>query len=131
MSDVGSSILIVDDDPRMRAIVAEVIRCSHGEVLEASEGHAAVTLFRSHRPDWVIMDLEMPGMDGLNATREICRDDPKARVIMLSIHDSPEIRNAALASGAREFLPKEDLSQLNVVLERILAEDTAVLRDKP
>src|ERR1700677_69749 len=59
-------------------------------VTEASTGEQAVTLYRQHQPDIVLMDLKLPGISGVEATRAICKEFPTASVIMLSTHDGEE-----------------------------------------
>lgn len=73
---------------------------------KASNGPEAIRLAASLQPDVVIMDLEMPGMDGYEATRRIKTQQPVARVIILSIHASPGDREQARASGADDFVLK-------------------------
>ena len=73
---------------------------------EASTGEQAVTVYRQHQPDIVLMDLRLPGMSGVEATRAICREFPGAAVIMLSTHDGEEDIYRSLQAGARTYLLK-------------------------
>jgi|ERR1700677_13502 len=75
-------------------------------VTEASTGEQAVTLYRQHQPDIVLMDLKLPGISGVEATRAICKEFPTASVIMLSTHDGEEDIYRSLQAGARTYLLK-------------------------
>lgn len=104
-------ILIVDDHPLMRAGLAAVLG---GEadcvvVAEASNGEEAIEQFLLHRPDIVLMDLRMPVMDGLSATKTIIAEDPNARIIVLTTYDGDEDIHRALEAGARGYLLKDML----------------------
>lgn len=78
-------------------------------VTEAATGEQAVTLYRQHRPDVVLMDLKLPVMSGVDATRAICKEFPTASVIMLSTHDGEEDIYRSLQAGARTYLLKTAL----------------------
>jgi two-component system NarL family response regulator len=76
-------------------------------VAEASSGAEAVELFRQHRPDVTLMDLRMPGMNGVEAIAAICAESADARVIVLTIHKGDEAVYQALRAGARGYLLKD------------------------
>jgi two-component system NarL family response regulator len=75
-------------------------------VLEASNGEQAVALYRKHLPDLVLMDLKLPGLNGIEATRAICGEFPKAAIIMLSTHDGEEDIYQAFQAGAKAYMVK-------------------------
>ena len=110
--------LIVDDDPRMRCLIKEILVDMNCEILEGSTGEEAVAIAREQRPDWVIMDVEMPGMDGIAATRFIHQDDPERRVVIVSKHRSLQLREASLNAGACGYLLKQDLTGLRRIMDR-------------
>lgn len=107
-------IMIVDDSAPMRAIMKRHLQAIgvHHEFCECSDGLEAVDAFHRFRPEWVLMDIKMPKMDGLTATQNIRREFPGARIIIVSNFDDPELRDAAHKSGAEGYVLKEHLSEL-------------------
>ena len=85
MSNSMKSVLIVDDIPYVRKTLKQILS-SHGfkVVGEASSGEEAIRLYEETKPDFMTMDLVMPGMNGVEATRAILRNDPHAKIIVLS-----------------------------------------------
>ena len=73
---------------------------------EASTGEQAIAAYRQHRPDIVLMDLKLPGMSGVEATKAICEEFPGASIIMLSTHDGEEDIYRSLQAGARAYVLK-------------------------
>ncbi|MFJ3932780.1 MULTISPECIES: response regulator [unclassified Streptomyces] len=102
-------VLLVDDQPLVRAALAMVIGDAEGiEVAgEAGDGADAVALAVTQRPDVVVMDLRMPGMDGIEATRRITAGPNGAPVIVLTTFDDDASVYAALRAGASGFLVKD------------------------
>ncbi len=76
-------------------------------IAEGSDGEQAVALFRKHRPDVTVMDLRMPKKSGVEATAEIRRENPTARIIVLTTFDGDEDIYRALQAGARGYLLKD------------------------
>jgi Response regulator containing a CheY-like receiver domain and an HTH DNA-binding domain len=75
---------------------------------EASTGREAVAAAASLKPDVVVMDISMPDMNGLEATREILKNNPGTEVLILSVHESDQIVHDVLAAGARGYILKQD-----------------------
>ncbi len=101
-------LMIADDHPMMREGIANTL-LAHGPfeiVARAADGHEAVALYDSTRPDVALIDLQMPGMDGLGAIQEIRRRHPDARLIVLSTYCGDARIAAALKAGARTYLMK-------------------------
>ena len=78
-------------------------------VARAASGEEAVAMFRRHRPDITLMDLRLKTMSGVEAISMICRDDPNARIIVLTMYVGDEDIHQALAAGATTYLLKEAL----------------------
>nr|WP_298128520.1 response regulator transcription factor [uncultured Pseudoxanthomonas sp.] len=113
MSEVSSRIriVVVDDHPLLRAGIAAVVNAEPDMVLvgEATRGDEAVALFRSMHPDITLMDLQMPGMSGLEAIREIRNGTPSARIIVLTTYPGDAQASGALKAGAAGFLLKSSV----------------------
>ncbi|HUC85755.1 MAG TPA: response regulator transcription factor [Candidatus Acidoferrales bacterium] len=101
-------IMVVDDHFVVRIGLAGSINLEPDMVMEteASTGQQAIELFRIHRPDIVLMDLKLPGLDGVGATTAILKEFPDAAIIMLSTHDAEEDIYRSIQAGARSYLLK-------------------------
>jgi DNA-binding NarL/FixJ family response regulator len=102
-------VVLADDQELVRTGLRMVIDATAGvEVVgEAAAGAQAVRLTRERRPDVVVMDIRMPGMDGIEATQMITGDSPAARVIILTTYDTDANVYASLRAGASGFLVKD------------------------
>jgi CheY-like chemotaxis protein len=109
-SFVGIRILITDDHALVRRGLRALLAAdSDWEVCgEASNGLEAVQIAMESQPDVVIMDISMPGLDGLQATRQIREALPQTEVLMLTIHDSREMIRTARKAGARGYIVKTE-----------------------
>jgi DNA-binding NarL/FixJ family response regulator len=108
-ADSPITIITADDHPLIRDGLAAVIHAENGlrVVAEASNGEEAIEAYARLHPDIVLMDLRMPVMDGLTATRAILGEDPNARIIVLTTYDGDEDIHRALSAGARGYLLKD------------------------
>ena len=102
-------VLIIDDNEKMRAMIASIVRRKANEVIECADGMEALGEYGVHRPDWVLMDVKMQNMDGLTATALLHQYYPKAKVMIVSQYDEPAMREQAQKAGAEAFVPKENL----------------------
>ena len=109
-------LLIVDDNAETRKLIRTVVRKCSEDIIEGQNGMEAVSSYIQYKPDWVLMDIEMMGMDGLTATRMIKREDPEAKIIMVTMHDDPRWRSEAEIAGAMGYVLKENLTQLPLLL---------------
>src|SRR3970040_1144359 len=103
-------ILLADDHTLVRAGIISLLKNMEGiEVIaEASDGREALRLVRAHRPDVVLMDIAMPGLNGLEAAARIAKKFPNVRVIILSMHVNEEYVLQALRAGAAGYMGKGD-----------------------
>jgi two-component system chemotaxis response regulator CheY len=102
-----ASVLIVDDALFVRTVLREMLEESGHEVVGwADRGDVAVQAYRSLRPDLTLLDVNMPGGNGIKALGEIRAEDPWARVIIMSVLQTPETQALALAGGALAVLSK-------------------------
>ncbi len=118
-------VLLVDDRPQVRHDLRQLLMLNESiEVAgEAADGEEAVRLTAELHPDAVVMDLEMPAVDGYEATRRIKSEIPRVRVIILSVHAGPEERSRARAAGADCFVMKGEDYQ--ILASAILGADTS------
>ena len=105
-------LLIVDDHAALRQTVRQMFEGLDVTILEASSGEEAVEVSAADHPDWIIMDMRMPGMGGIKATEAIRLLDAKARIIVMSQFSEPEYRDQARRAGALDFVNKEDMAHL-------------------
>jgi len=105
------SVIVVDDQAPFRLAARAVLRRAEGFELvgEAGNGGEAVTLARDVHPDVVLMDINMPEMGGIEATRKILAELPETFIILCSTYDVSDLPPDAAASGARAYVHKEQL----------------------
>jgi len=135
MTEPRLRVLIVDDQVLVRAGFRMIIEAQADltVVAEAADGEAALRLTRRYRPDVVLMDIRMPGLDGLEATRQILQSDdrqptgPMPRVVILTTFDLDEYVYAALQSGASGFLLKDTSPEQLVAAVRTVVVGDALL----
>jgi two-component system NarL family response regulator len=106
-------VLVADDHLVMRLGLETLINAEDDMrvIAEAADGQQVIDLYREHRPDVVVVDLRMPGVDGVSAIRAICAHDPHARIIVLTVHKGDEAVYQALHAGARGYLLKDAPSE--------------------
>lgn len=107
-------VLLVDDHEIVRAACRLALGNATGisVVAEACDGETACLRYRELAPDVVLLDINMPGMDGIETTRHIRTHDPDARILIFSSHDNPDTIQRALDAGAAGYLDKGDSPRL-------------------
>jgi CheY-like chemotaxis protein len=110
-------LLLVEDNDRMRQLIRSVLEGFVSDIHECTGGDEALAAYAQCQPDWVLMDIKMPRMDGITATRQIMQEWPEAKVVMLTDYDDDELRAAALSAGACDYVLKEDLRLLRRLLQ--------------
>jgi DNA-binding NarL/FixJ family response regulator len=107
-------VLIVDDQAPFRDVARTVVALSPGfdVVAEAASGEEAIAAADDRHPNLVLMDINLPGINGLEATRRIVDDHPETIVILLSTYTRDDLPEDARACGAVRYVHKEDFSPL-------------------
>lgn len=131
-----AKVLVVDDDPTVREVVVSYLRAAGHVVAEVADGESALTWLEANRPDLVVLDLMLPGMDGLEACRQM-RKSADIPLVMLSALGSVADRVVGLELGAddyvtKPFSPRELVLRVDSVLRRtgqVSDEDDVVLAD--
>jgi DNA-binding NarL/FixJ family response regulator len=123
------SVLLADDQPLLRRGFRMILEAEDGVTVagEAGDGAEAVEIARRVRPDVVLMDIRMPGTDGIEATRRITAAEPGVRVLVLTTFDLDEYAFGALQAGASGFLLKDVRPHELVAAVRTVASGDAVV----
>ena len=116
-------ILVVDDAKFMRMTLSNILTKANHEVIgEGENGEEAIRLYRELKPDLVTMDITMPVLSGLDAVKEIKKEDPTAKVIMCSAMGQQKMVVEAIEAGAKDFIVKPfDESRVIDAVSRVLA----------
>ena len=124
---MGLSVILVDDHTMLRQGIRRALESEGIKVVaEASDGAAAIRLALEHKPDVVLMDVSMPGMDGVEAARRLVEADARQRVVMLTMHIDRDVIDRAIRAGAVGYLTKD-----SSISEVILAIQLAANGDRP
>lgn len=102
-------LLIADDNAFMRRLIRQIVGNYFQEVFECDNGFSAIQFYKLHQPDWVLMDLEMPNINGITATKIITEVFPEAKIIIVTKYDEEHYRLAAKEVGAFAFATKDNL----------------------
>jgi two-component system, cell cycle response regulator DivK len=117
-------VLVVDDFEDSRFSLSRLLEIEGYEVIEATDGAQAIEMAIKDRPDLILMDLSLPVVDGLSATRQIRQNDAMRRVpiIALTAHDLTDVQKVAEEAGCTDYAPKPiDFTQLISMMEKYLA----------
>ena len=125
-------IFIADDHEVVRKGLCALLQAEPGWEIcgEASDGREAAEKVRELKPDVTILDIGMPSLHGLEATRQIIKEDPRAKVLVLTLHDSDQVVREVLNAGARGFLLKSDAARDLVVAVEALRRDKTYFTSK-
>ena len=110
------TLLIVEDNPAMRRLIRRLVADLADEIGECGDGVEAEARYAELQPDWVLMDIEMPHLDGITATRRIKAAFPAARILIVTNYNDAALRATALAAGACGYVLKENLLTLKDIL---------------
>jgi two-component system, OmpR family, KDP operon response regulator KdpE len=119
----ASKILVVDDEPQIRRVMRATLSAQGYSIIEAPNGTAALEKLRGERPDLVLLDMNMPGMDGLETCREI-RANSSVPIIILTVRGGEKDKVRSLDAGADDYVTKpfsmeELLARIRAALRRV------------
>jgi CheY-like chemotaxis protein len=117
------TLLIVEDNAGIRRVLRRILVDTASTIWECADGSEALAAYEEYRPDIVLMDLRMPLVDGLTATRQIRGYDPLARIIVVTDYQDEDMKTAALKAGAREYVLKNEISGLPEIVSSLAAPD--------
>ena len=122
-TDGVTTVLVVDDEPRITRLVKDYLDRAGFSVLEAADGQAALDTFHRHRPDLIVLDLGLPGLDGLDVVRQL-RTDSDVPIVILTARSDETDRVVGLELGADDYVvkpfgPKELVARIRAVLRRV------------
>ena len=121
----SASILVVDDDPDIREVIKDRLESLGYEVLTASRGQECLDCLEKQYPQLILLDIEMPGMSGLEVLREIRKRQVNVSVLMISAYGTIERAVEAMREGAYDFIPKPfEPSHLALIIQRALERDS-------
>jgi DNA-binding response OmpR family regulator len=111
-------ILVVDDNPSILQLVADYFGGLKGHtVYTAEDAAAAMALVREHQPELALLDIMMPGVHGIDLLREIKREHPDIKAVMITAVDDEEVASEAMKEGAADYVTKPlDLNYLDAVV---------------
>lgn len=129
----ATRVLVVDDDPKIRTVVRRGLAYEGYRVVEAASGEEGLDKAREHLPDLVVLDVMLPGMDGLEVTRRLRSSGDDIAILMLTARDEVKDRVVGLETGADDYLVKpfsfeELLARVHALLRRKQAPLGEVLR---
>jgi len=110
-------LLIVENNLGVRRMMVTFLSRIADEIRVCEDGAEAFAAYSEGKPDWVLMDIKMDGVDGFTATRRIKADFPEAKIIIFTNYDDEELRQAAREAGACGYMLKENLLDLPALLQ--------------
>jgi two-component system response regulator MprA len=118
-----ATVLIVDDDPRLLKMLGRTLTYEGFQVVTATDGRMALAQVQAHRPDIIVLDWLMPGLDGLQVIKGLRAENDRTLILMLTARDAVENRVEGLESGADDYLvkpfaPAELLARIHALLRR-------------
>jgi len=116
-------VALVDDDPFVRSSLVTILSAQDDIEIcgQGGDGHEAVELYATARPDILLLDIQMPGRTGLEAAAEILRCDPDARIVFLTTFSDDEYISTALRLGSKGYLIKQEVANLAPALRSVMA----------
>ncbi|MBU1099106.1 MAG: response regulator transcription factor [Bacteroidetes bacterium] len=109
-------LMIVDDSAEMRKSIRSIVTNTRDTVFECENGSQVLPIYVKEHPDYVLMDINMPVMNGIEATRNLIAKFPEARVLIISNYNDDEFRKEAEESGAIKYFVKDNLIDIKTYL---------------
>ena len=106
------TLLIAEDSERIRTMLKSIVGSFFTDIFECGDGQKAFELYKQNKPDWTLMDIEMPVMDGISATRKITSANPDAKIIIVTNYDKDAFRRNAKEAGAVKYILKENSNEI-------------------
>ena len=106
MSNSQATILVIDDQPGIRRLLTEVLQDEGYQVITAANGYEGIQAAQSAHPNVILMDMKMPGMDGITALKELKRQGQGDQVIMMTAYGELDMVNEAREIGMRDYITK-------------------------
>jgi DNA-binding NarL/FixJ family response regulator len=112
-------LLIVDDNAAVRRLIRSIVLPFASEICECTDGAGAFSAYQAEKPGFVLMDIRMSEVDGIQATKQIKVADPEAKIVIVTDYDDDALRDAAMSAGAWGYVLKDNLLDLARLLEPI------------
>jgi len=124
-------VLVADDEGHIRSLINLILTSLGAEVVaEASDGEQALRLYKEHRPDMAILDINMPKLDGISVLKEVMALEPKTLVVMLTSLNSLDTAKECIENGAWNYILKNTTAEeLNKALRETWGDYMAALKD--
>ena len=111
-------LMIVDDSALMRAMIRKIVADPSDDVFECADGDEVLAAFKQVNPDYVLMDLQMRNVGGIEATRKLKKEHPGAKIIIISNFREQEFRDEARDAGAISYFTKDDLIRVRQFISK-------------
>lgn len=127
---MSRTVMIVDDVPFVRKTLSEILTAAHFTVVaEAADGKEAIEHYIKLQPDLVTMDVVMPNMSGIEATRKLVKADKNAKIVMVSAMGQESLIMEAINAGAKDYVLKPfDAEEIVKTLEHVLTSSDAMVK---
>ena len=121
-------ILIADDTTQTRELIKEVLQFTKHTFIECNNGLSAIEIYNNSHPDLVLMDISMPKINGLDASKKILQKNPTAKIIIVTQYKEPSLMDEAKRIGTAGYLLKDNLHEIAEYIENRI--QTKIMRTK-
>jgi DNA-binding NtrC family response regulator len=128
---LSGNILVIEDDPKMRKAITTIMRKQGYEVTAAADGETGLNQARENEFDLAIVDLKLPGMDGIEVLKALKSKDKKISVIMITAYATIDSAVDAMKQGAEDYIPKPfNLEEIRLVVGKVMEKQVLLLRNR-